>query len=146
MGAFIFWNDFCSKGKIVNFVCKYNRRYIMRLTVRLDSMRIHAFHGLLPQEKKVGNLFEVSVEVWFNHYPAETESEDINSTVNYAEIAAISKQVMATPCELLETVTVKIMRAICGRWRFLEGGKIKVTKLTPPIPIPMKGASVEIQW
>lgn len=118
----------------------------MRLTVELDRMRIRAFHGLLPQEKQVGNIFEVSIEAWFSPSVSSMEREDIDSTVNYADMADIANQIMSGPCELLETVAIKLMKAIRDRWDFLEGGKVKITKVTPPIPVPMKGASVKIEW
>ena len=118
----------------------------MKLTVKLDRMRIRAFHGLLPQEKAVGNIFEVSVDVWLSVPVSCMATEDIGSTVNYAELAEMVKQIMSVPCDLIETVAVKIMHAVCDRWSFIEGGRVTVTKETPPVPVQMKGASVEIEW
>ena len=119
---------------------------MMKLTVRLDRMRIRAFHGLLPQERVVGNIFEVSVNVWFKVTASVETTEDIGSTVNYAELAEMTRQIMSVPCDLIETVAVKIMHALCDRWSFIEGGRVTVTKVTPPVPVQMKGASVEIEW
>ncbi len=94
----------------------------------------------------MGNIFEVSVDVWLSVPVSCMATEDIGSTVNYAELAEMVKQIMSVPCDLIETVAVKIMQAVCDRWSFIEGGRVTVTKVTPPVPVQMKGASVEIEW
>lgn len=130
-------------GKITIFANKN-----MRLTVALEHMRFHSFHGLMPQERKVGNMFEVSAQVWYD-IPGNTSPEyyrNIESTVNYAELAETVRSIMDTPHDLLETVALTLRDGICSRWTFLAGGRITVTKLTPPIAIQMGGASVTVEW
>lgn len=117
----------------------------MKWTIAIDRLRIHAFHGLLPQETRVGNMFEVSVELQL-----EAESSvypiDIADSVNYAELAALVKEVMATPEGLLENVALKLRTALLTRWPQATGGRVAVAKLTPPIPAQMASASVSLSW
>lgn len=117
----------------------------MKWTIALDRVRVHAFHGLLPQETRVGNMFEVSVEVQMEAYEAAYPI-DIASTVNYAELAAMVKAVMAEPEGLLENVALKLRSAMMRQWPQATGGKVKVAKLTPPIPAQMASASVALEW
>ncbi len=120
----------------------------MRLTVAIDRQRVHARHGLLPQETRVGNMFEISVSVWYEVTDNldEAAMEDISSTVNYAELADLVMKVMASPRQLLETVAIALRKAIVEKWPELGGGSITVVKLTPPISAVMRGATVSIEW
>lgn len=120
----------------------------MRLTVELERMRFHSYHGMMAQERRVGNIFEISASVWFD-IPDDTSLEQINDieeTVNYAELAEVVKTVTTTPYDLLETVAIAVRDAIVAQWSFLQGGRIKVTKITPPVAIQMSGASVIVDW
>lgn len=120
----------------------------MRLTVAIDSQRVHARHGMFPQERKVGNMFEVSVSVWYEvaDDTVERVMEDIASTVNYAELAAIVTDVMAHPRSLLESVAVALRKAIIARWPDVCGGSLTIVKVTPPVSAAMRGASVSLDW
>lgn len=56
----------------------------MKGTVEINGLRIFARHGVLPQERQVGNLFEVSAHLV---YPMDRalEHDDLGGTLNYAE-------------------------------------------------------------
>ena len=66
-------------------------------------MRFYAFHGVMPQERKVGGEFLVSVKVG---YPLEQamRSDDVANTLNYAELYELVKKEMMQPSNLLEHV------------------------------------------
>ena len=69
----------------------------------LRELRFHAFHGVMPQERKVGGEFLVSVKVG---YPLEQtmRSDDVANTLNYAELYELVKKEMMQPSCLLEHV------------------------------------------
>lgn len=119
----------------------------MILTVSINGMIIHAHHGLFPQERIVGNDFEVSASLDVLTDEESVLVDSMEGTVNYAEIASIIRTVMHEPCELLETVAARIRRAIIGAYPVVFGGTIVVKKLTPPIPSTrMESASVTLKW
>lgn len=116
-------------------------------TTRIDieRMQIHAHHGVMEQEKRVGNLFEVSVRLFYDFTDAAA-TDDVALTVNYAEAVAIVRDVMALPCRLLETVAFRIRDALCARWQGITAGSVTVAKLHPPFPTPVASASVTVRW
>ena len=75
----------------------------MTTSVYIDKLRIFARHGVLPQERTVGNTFEVSVRLDFNALRAMI-SDSIDDTVNYAEAVEIIRGEMSMPSQLLENV------------------------------------------
>lgn len=116
----------------------------MTITVEIDRMRLRAFHGLLPQERLVGNMFEVSVSV---SYPAEPGADITpDSTVCYAELANMVKKRMAEPSGLIETVALDLREAIVKRWPQVTSGSVRVSKVTPPVSVQLHSASVTVSW
>lgn len=112
-------------------------------SVEIDRLRVRAFHGVLAQERKVGNDFEVTVRV---DYPWDIDSDELDTTLNYAELIDLVKGEMARPSALLEHVTGRIYRRITARWSAVTGGNIKISKLTPPVTAQIASASVSLSW
>lgn len=119
----------------------------MLLTVSINRMRITARHGLLPQERIVGNDFEVSVSVDIDADAEALMYDSMDVSVSYADLADIIREVMLTPCDLLETVAARICQAIRARFPKVTGGVVTLCKLRPPIPSSrMESASVTLRW
>lgn len=115
----------------------------MVTSVEIDRLRVRAFHGVLAQERKVGNDFEVTLRV---DYPWDIDSDEIDATLNYAELIDLVKEEMAQPSALLEHVAGRIYRRITARWGAVTGGSIKIAKLTPPVTAQLASASVSLVW
>ena len=120
---------------------------MMECSVKLERMRFYAYHGVMEQEGKVGNDFEVSVEVW---YPFEKalESDNLEDTLNYATLYGIVEREMAVPSKLLEHVAGRIIGAIKNEIPKVKSGVVSVTKLHPPFKcdMPSGGATVIVKW
>lgn len=119
----------------------------MILTVAVNGMKFNARHGLLPQERTVGNDFEVSVSVDIVTDEQAMLSDSMDASVNYADISDIIRRVMQDPCGLIETVAARIRRTIVDAYPSVVSGVVTVKKLTPPIPSSrMESASVALKW
>ena len=60
----------------------------MRITdsyIFLDNVRFHAFHGVMPQERKVGADFAVSLKVGVD-LSRPVVSDEVTDTLNYAKL------------------------------------------------------------
>jgi dihydroneopterin aldolase len=51
----------------------------MKTEIYLQGMEFHAFHGVYPEEKKLGNRFRVEIRMWLN-VPFNPGSEDLSAT------------------------------------------------------------------
>ena len=107
-------------------------------TVAIERMRVYAYHGVGPQERVVGNEFEVSLAVEVDASDAAS-GDDVGLTVSYADLAAIVSEEMARPSQLLEHVAARIREAVVA-------GRVTVAKLTPPMPADVASASVTLRW
>lgn len=121
---------------------------MMQLTcgyILLKGLRFHAFHGVLPQEREVGNDYVVNVRIG---YPLATasESDDVNYTLHYGEAYDMIRDEMMSPSALLEHVAERIARALFTRWTKIQSLDLELTKVNPPIGAYCEGASVEMHW
>ena len=143
----------------------------MTFTIELEKMRFYARHGVFPQERAVGNWFEVSVSLTYET-DAETEPDDnLAGTINYARVAEIVTHEMSIPSQLLETVALRIRRALLDAFAasasavssasapstavpndatdaspVITSGSICVAKITPPLGLPLASASATLRW
>ncbi|MDE6078538.1 MAG: dihydroneopterin aldolase [Duncaniella sp.] len=113
--------------------------------IEVNGLRLFARHGVMEQERVVGNTFEVSVAL---RYPIDEamRTDRVEATLNYAEAVDVIKEVMAVPSQLLEHVAGRLLDALTSRWPAIEGGCITVRKLTPPIPAQLRDVAVKIEW
>lgn len=119
----------------------------METTIEINSLRIHAFHGVMEQEKRVGNIFEVSASLQAGISSEAYINDSLEGTVNYALVIDIIKQEMGIPSKLLENVAYRIKTAISNHFPQIKHGKIKIAKLQPPIPnIDIQSVAVTIDW
>lgn len=114
-------------------------------TIAIDRMKVYAYHGVDPQERAVGNDFEVSLAVEVDA-AAAAAGDDVDLTVSYADLAAIVATEMARPSRLLEHVAARIRRAVTARFPTVAAGRVTVAKLTPPMRANVASASVSLAW
>ena len=118
----------------------------MRITssyISLRNVRFHAFHGVMPQERKVGADFLVNLRVG---YPLEQamQSDEVGDTLNYAALYEVVKAEMMQPSNLLEHVAGRIADAIVKRFPQVTSIDLELTKQNPPMGADCDGAGVEI--
>lgn len=119
----------------------------MKTEIKIDRLKVFARHGVLPQERVVGNDFEVTVTVIADLDPGLVGQDCLEGTVNYADIVAIVRREMATASRLIENVVWRIGTAVMHECRGAESCRVTVAKLLPPIPsAQMKSASVTIAF
>ena len=111
--------------------------------VILKDVRFHAFHGVMPQETKVGADFIVNLRIG---YPLEQamESDEVGDTLNYAEVYDLVKQEMKQPSKLLEHVAGRIVQTIGQHFPLVTSIDLTLMKQNPPMGADVEGAGVEI--
>lgn len=106
------------------------------LTVSLHGIRLHAPHGLYPQEHVLGNEFEVDADVWV---PSETTPWPF---VDYTAIFAVVNEVFLREGQLLETFTLNIHTALKEVFPIAEKIRVVVRKMHPPLQGSVKYSQV----
>ena len=100
--------------------------------IELEGMEFKAYHGVLEQEKVRGNEFVVDFRGELD-LSAASESDNLNDTLNYADIYEIVAYEMSIPSELLENVAGRILKAIEKQFPELVSFSVRVSKKRPPV-------------
>ena len=114
------------------------------MRIFLNDIQVHAHHGVMEQEAVVGGDFLVSVSMEADVERAG-ETDSLEDTVNYADIADVVMQEMAIRSKLLEHVAKRIAKRLLAEFSPSTSVTVRVTKLCPPIPgLQSSGAGVEV--
>lgn len=105
----------------------------MEFEISLVNLSFYAFHGVFEEEKKTGNTFIVNLSVFVDVNP-ESFTDEVSSTVSYADLFEIIKKEMIVPANLLESVLLRISKEIKVNFPGVKRGKISIEKKHPPIP------------
>ena len=111
--------------------------------VFVKNIRLHAFHGVMPQERITGNDYLVSVSADCP-LAAAAESDSVDDTLNYALIYNIVKEEMALQANLVEHVAGRIGRRVLAEFPLADNVRVEVVKLNPPMGAACDGAGVEL--
>lgn len=111
--------------------------------ITLTNLRFHALHGVMPQEQVAGNDYSVSLRIRFDAGKAML-TDDVNDTINYAEVYQIVHEEMMHPNRLIEHVAHRIADHIVQAFPALSAIDIKLVKLNPPIGADCDGAGIEL--
>lgn len=111
--------------------------------IYLDDLRFHAFHGVMPQERLTGNDYTIDIKIGYDVSLAMV-SDNVDDTLNYAEVYKIVDQEMGVPSQLLERVAYRICDRLSRKFTSITSINIKLTKLNPPFGADCKGAGVEL--
>ena len=114
------------------------------MKIILDSVRIYAYHGVMPQETKIGAYFTVSAEL-DTDFSRAMATDELDGTVSYADVFNVIKQEMATPSKLLEHVGGRIVTALFSSFPTVTRVKVRIMKENPPMGADCKGAGIEIE-
>ena len=110
----------------------------------LTGVRGYGYHGVYPDEKRVGQEFIVDVTIGLD-LRAAAASDDVADTVHYGEVAErIVADIEGPPVDLIETLASRIADGVLAR---AGVGSVIVTvhKPSAPITVPFGDVAVIIE-
>lgn len=113
----------------------------MKATVKVENLKIYAFHGCMDEEKVIGSDYVINMKA-LCFVGEKVFNDDITQTVDYVDLARIAKREMAVRSKLLEAVIKRIIDASFKEIDSLEELCVSVSKINPPINADVKSVSV----
>lgn len=113
------------------------------MCVLLEGLTFYAYHGVLPQETKVGNEFTVDLRLYVD-FERASRSDELDGTVNYAEVFQTVKEEMNRPSRLLEHVCGRIGRRLLADFQLIEVAEVRLCKRNPPMGADVRRVGVEM--
>ena len=84
----------------------------MKATVKVENLKIYAYHGCMEEEKIIGSDYIVNVTAE-SLLKKEAFEDDISKTVNYVDLARIVTREMGVRSKMLESVVKRICFCLC---------------------------------
>ena len=116
---------------------------LMSSKIYLRNVRFHAFHGVLPQEGIVGNDYLVNLVLDYD-FSSAMKTDDLQETLNYAEVYQKVREEMAVPSKLLEHVAGRIAHRLFSDFPEIQKLQLSIAKVNPPMGADSDGAGVEV--
>ena len=113
------------------------------MRISLNKLLFVGYHGLYPEEKKLGNNYSVEIDIDFT--PKQGVIDQLDQTIDYVHVYAIVKKWMEIPTPLLETLVGKIADDILSSQPLANTVFVKITKLHLPISSFEGNVSVKIE-
>ncbi|WP_088840778.1 dihydroneopterin aldolase [Listeria sp. ILCC797] len=112
--------------------------------IYLNELNFYGYHGVLPQENQLGQVFQVSLVLHLSTKEAG-QTDSVEDTVSYADVYETVKEITeAREFKLIEALAETIATEVLRDYAKLEAVTVKVIKPNPPIPGHYHSVAVEI--
>lgn len=113
--------------------------------IHVNEMLFFGYHGVLPEETKLGQRFRVTISLATDLKEAGV-TDDLTKTVNYAEVYELCKAVVeGPPFQLIEsvaeTIATRVLENHAGK---VKGVRVQLIKPDPPIAGHYSSVAVDI--
>lgn len=113
--------------------------------IRIQGLEIFARHGVLPEEKSLGQRFLLNAELTLDLREAG-RTDNLAKSVDYAAVCHFMKTFFEEhPCSLIEAAAEQLAQALLLSFSPLEEVRLEVEKPWAPIGLPLQTVSVEIR-
>ena len=124
---------------------KNNGGHTVKDYVRVKNLCLHGFHGVFPEERKLGQKFYIDIECRLNLATCAA-GDDYTKAVCYGELCEIAAEVsQAKPFDLIETLGERIAEAIHDRFAIIDEVKVAVRKPSAPIAASLDYVEIEVR-
>jgi len=100
--------------------------------IKVENIRVFAYHGCLKEETKIGSDYRVDLEVKAD-LQTSAVTDKLGDTVDYVFLNKVIKEEMEIASHLLETVAKRILNRIFNEDKLVKKATVWVSKLNPPI-------------
>ncbi|UOQ49490.1 dihydroneopterin aldolase [Gracilibacillus caseinilyticus] len=112
--------------------------------IYLNKMSFYGFHGVFPEEKKLGQRFQVDL-ILERDLKKAGETDDLRYSIDYGLVYQVTKDVIEGPAQnLVEKVAEDLSVELFKHFSSLHACTVKVVKPDPPIPGHYESVAIEI--
>ncbi len=113
--------------------------------IKLKDLAFYAYHGVLAEEKKIGQKFIIDVEILADLRKAGI-SDEVSDTINYAQVYGIIENIVVNKrFNLLEALAESIANSILDKYPMIKEVNIGIKKPEAPIKGIYDYVGVEIR-
>ena len=113
--------------------------------ITVNRIKVYAYHGCEPQERRVGGEFYVTVSALVEVEASAWHDDQLEGTADYSRFVSITKREMANPSNLLEHVAARIASAVLAECPSVMKVSVMIEKENPPLGVLCEGVCVKIE-
>lgn len=107
----------------------------------LNNMEFYGFHGVPDAERKIKQLFVISVSFDFDFTQAAI-NDDLSQTINYRKVYDICKKELNKQYKLIESISYRIAHAVKNNFPSTKNIEVIISK--PQVQISGKLENVQV--
>lgn len=112
--------------------------------IRVSGIKAFGYHGVLPHEATEGQDFIVDLVVTLD-LSAVSLSDDLQETINYADLAQIAHDnIVGERVQLIERLAGRIAEEISSAYSHITSVSVTVHKPHAPVTVDFEDISVTI--
>ena len=115
------------------------------MNIILNEMKFYSYHGVMPQENTVGAEYKVSLNIETDFNEAAM-TDNLDGTINYAEIHEAVKKEMSVPSKLLEHLAYRISKRLFDDFTAIKSIEITIFKENPPMGADSKEVGIKVKY
>lgn len=110
----------------------------------LEDLGFYGYHGVMPEERTLGQRFFVDLVCGIDLSPAGS-TDELGKTASYAEIYHVTKAAFEEgPMNLIEAVAQRIADRVFAAFPDIGWIKVRVRKPEAPIAMVRGNAAIEL--
>ncbi len=110
----------------------------------IRGLSLHAYHGVMPHEAKVGQTFEIDLELTID-LAAAARSDKVADTVSYDRVVdCVARAFTAQRFRLIEAAAGKVADAVLAAFPRVQGIKVTIHKPHAPVPATFSDVGVTL--
>jgi len=111
----------------------------------IKNMEVYAYHGVASEERSLGQMFLISVELCLDLTDAAI-NDNINSTIHYGHVCDYIESIVTSHnYNLIEALAGAIADGILERYDIVQSVKVKVKKPWAPLHRHVEYVAVEME-
>jgi len=112
--------------------------------IKIDNLKVFAYHGVFEEEKQNGQDFYVNVKLISNLKKAGM-TDQLQDSTHYGEVCLqIKKTLTEQKYDLIERACERIAEDILNYFPLIDEATVELRKPNAPIPMEFESVSVEI--
>lgn len=113
--------------------------------ITINNLEVFGNHGVYEEEKRLGQKFLVSVNLYLDLRPAG-RNDEITETVNYGKVCRlINDHMREHSYQLIEAAAEHLASELLLTYKRVRGVRVEVKKPWAPIGLPLEAVSVTIE-
>lgn len=112
--------------------------------ILLNNLQFYGYHGLLPEENRLGQRFQVDV-VLYTDVQKAGQTDNMHDSIHYGQAYEVIQRIVEGEAKnLIEALAEDIAQSLLQKFELLQACTVKVIKPDPPIPGHYTSVAVEI--